>query len=443
MFKRRVKNNYTYQKGKQVIFYITLAFSIVGLIINLLTNYNQLTFGLKLNFFIGILVLASISLYSIFRDKFNVKKLFLILSWTIVSNIIIGEFLALNSNFYILIFEKILLRNITFLIFYIILTGFIVDLKNSFIQLVTMLTSLAIFSFTGNTTFLVKNAVLLTTMIIGFYLILAFFANHLNSFISRMNLQRNILTKRNKEIVDNITYAKRIQKAILPEKKEVEINFKDSFIYYKPKDIVAGDFYWVEKQWDRVLFAVADCTGHGVSAAMVSVVCNYGLNRSVQEYGLIKPAEILDKTREFVAQKFDHNVQGVRDGMDIALCSLKGNILEFSGAYRPLWIIRNGSIIEIKGDKQPIGVFSKQEEFTSHQIKLIEGDSIYLFSDGYVDQFGGERRKKLKTKAFQNILLGIQNKKMEEQKRILHEYLINWKGDLEQIDDICIFGIKF
>lgn len=442
MFRSRVKNNYTYQKGKQVIFYITLAFSTVGLIINLLTNHAQLTLGLKLNFYVGILTLVALFIYSFFKGEDNCKKLFLVLSWTMLANILIGQFLSLNSEFHVDIFEKLLLRNITFLIFFIILTGFIVDLKNSFIQLATMLVSLAAFSIIGDAEYIVNNVALLITMIIGFYLILAFFVNHLNGFIARMNAQRNVLTKRNKEIVDNIKYAKRIQKAILPEKEQIEVSFKDSFIYYKPKDIVAGDFYWIERQWDRVLFAVADCTGHGVSAAMVSVVCNYGLNRSVKEYGLIRPGEILDKTREFVAQKFDHNDQGVRDGMDIALCSLKGNILEFSGAYRPLWIVRDGSIIEIKGDKQPIGVFSKKTEFTNHQVKLEEGDSIYLFSDGYIDQFGGERRKKLKTKPFQNILLGIQNKSMEEQKRILHEYIINWKGDLEQVDDICIFGIK-
>ncbi len=442
MFRSRVKNNYTYQKGKQVIFFITLAFSTVGLIINLLTNYSQLTLPLKINFYVGIFLLMGIFIYSFFRGEESCKRIFLYLSWIMVGNIVIGQFLSLNSEYHDLIFEKLLLRNITFSIFFIILTGFIVNLKHAFIQLVILLVSLLALSVTGNANYILNNVVLLVTMIIGFFLILAFFVNHLNGFIARMNAQRNVLQKRNKEIVDNITYAKKIQKAILPEKEEVESNFKEAFIYYKPKDIVAGDFYWIEKQWDRILFAVADCTGHGVSAAMVSVVCNYGLNRSVKEYGLIKPGEILDKTREFVTQKFEHNEQSVRDGMDIALCSLKGNILEYAGAYRPLWVVRNGTIIEYKPDKQPIGVFSRQTSFTTHLVNLEEGDAIYLFSDGYIDQFGGERRKKLKTKPFQNILLAIQNKSMEEQKRILHEYLVNWKGDLEQVDDICIFGIR-
>ncbi|MCT4580426.1 MAG: SpoIIE family protein phosphatase [Flavobacteriales bacterium] len=442
MFRSRVKNNYTYQKGKQVIFFITLAFSMVGLVINLLTNYAQLTLSLKTNFYVGIVLLLGILVYSFFRSGESCKKIFLYLTWTMVANIIIGQFLSLNSVHHDLIFEKLLLRNITFLIFFIILTGFIVNLKNAFIQLVVLLVSLLIFSITGNANYILNNVALLITMIIGFFLILAFFVNHLNGFIARMNAQRNVLQKRNKEIVDNITYAKKIQKAILPEKEEVESHFKDAFVYYKPKDIVAGDFYWIEKQWDRTLFAVADCTGHGVSAAMVSVVCNYGLNRSVKEYGLIKPGEILDKTREFVTQKFEHNEQSVRDGMDIALCSLKGNILEYAGAYRPLWLVRNGAIIEYKPDKQPIGAFTRQKLFTTHLINLEEGDTIYLFSDGYIDQFGGERRKKLKTKPFQNILLAIQNKSMKEQKRILHEYIVNWKGDLEQVDDICIFGIR-
>ena len=441
MGRGKIKNSGTYERGKQIIFVITLCFSIVGLIINLIFNFSNLSQSLKYNCYIGLGALTIIFVVNLFNNE-KCNKLFLFMSWTMVFNILIGQFLALNSGFHELIFENLLLRNITFLIFYVVLTGFIAGLKHSFTQLIAMLLSLLYFALSNKTPYITKNAVLLLSMIIGFFLILAFFVNHLNSFIHRIHTQRNVLERRNKEIVDNITYAKRIQKAILPEQEDVTKNFKDSFIYYKPKDIVAGDFYWVEKKEDAILFAVADCTGHGVSGAMVSVVCNYGLNRSVKEYGITTPGLILDKTREFVLSKFEKDENGISDGMDIALCSLKGLKLEYAGAYRPLWIVRNNQIIEIKGDKQPIGIFYQTKEYFTHQIDLEEGDIIYLFSDGYIDQFGGERRKKLKTKPFQDLLLNIQSKTMKEQKTVLNDYIMKWKGDLEQVDDICIFGIR-
>jgi serine phosphatase RsbU (regulator of sigma subunit) len=217
---------------------------------------------------------------------------------------------------------------------------------------------------------------------------------------------------------------------------------QESFILYKPKDIVAGDFYWMEHKDGKVLFAAADCTGHGVPGAMVSVVCNNGLNRSVREYGLTSPGEILDKTREIVVQEFEKSEEEVKDGMDIALCSLEGNKLQYAGANNPLWIIRNGEIIETKANKQPIGQFDNPEPYTTHGFDLEQGDSLYIFSDGYVDQFGGEKGKKFKARAFRELLLSIQDKVMEEQKTIIDATFETWKGALEQIDDVCVIGVK-
>ena len=254
--------------------------------------------------------------------------------------------------------------------------------------------------------------------------------------------QKESVEEAHKEIKDSITYAKRIQSAILPAAKLVKEYLKESFILYKPKDVVAGDFYWMEQKDGKVLFAAADCTGHGVPGAMVSVVCNNGLNRSVREHGLTIPGEILDKTREIVVQEFKKSEEDVKDGMDIALCSIEGMKLQFAGAYNPLWVIRNGEIIETKANKQPIGQFENPEPYTTHNIDLEKGDAIYIFSDGYVDQFGGERGKKFKAKAFRELLLSIQDKTMEEQNTLIDETFETWKGDLEQIDDVCVIGVR-
>ncbi|NQX97920.1 MAG: tetratricopeptide repeat protein, partial [Flavobacteriales bacterium] len=255
------------------------------------------------------------------------------------------------------------------------------------------------------------------------------------------------LEEKNKEILDSITYAKRIQSAILPPAKVVKEYLQESFILYKPKDIVSGDFYWIElvtqqKKENTVLFAAADCTGHGVPGAMVSVVCNNALNRSVREYQLTDPGEILNKTREIVIQEFEKSDEIVQDGMDIALCSLEGNTLKYAGAHNPLWIIRKGKILETKANKQPIGQFDNPEPYTTHTFELQKSDSIYIFSDGYVDQFGGEKGKKFKSRAFRELLLSIQGKSMEEQKIIINNSFETWKGGLEQIDDVCIIGVK-
>ena len=254
--------------------------------------------------------------------------------------------------------------------------------------------------------------------------------------------QHHELNETHREITDSINYAKRIQSAILPPMKVVKEYLKESFIVYKPKDVVAGDFYWMEQKNGKVLFAAADCTGHGVPGAMVSVVCNNALNRSVREHGLTDPGEILNKTREIVVAEFEKSEEEVKDGMDIAICSLEGMKLQYAGAHNPLWIIRNGEIIETKANKQPIGQFENPVPYTTHSFDLEKGDAIYIFSDGYVDQFGGERGKKFKAKAFRELLLSIQDKAMEEQKKTIDETFETWKGDLEQIDDVCVIGVR-
>lgn len=264
----------------------------------------------------------------------------------------------------------------------------------------------------------------------------------LQASLKEIHYQKLIVEEKSQEITDSIEYAKTIQSAILPSSKIIDEFLKDSFVLYIPKDIIAGDFYWIEAKEDRILFAVADCTGHGVPGAMISVVCNNALNRSVREYNLSDPGEILDKAREIVIEEFEKSEAEVRDGMDIAICSLIGDKLEYAGAHNPLWIIRNGILLETKANKQPIGKFENLEPYTTHSFQLEKGDTIYIFSDGYSDQFGGARGKKYKTNNFKNFLLSIQESSIEKQLVLLEGEFEKWRGSMEQIDDVCVIGLR-
>ncbi len=252
------------------------------------------------------------------------------------------------------------------------------------------------------------------------------------------------IEEKNVEITDSISYAKRIQTAILPSAFNVSKSLGDCFVLYKPRDIVSGDFYWIHETPDKILFAVADCTGHGVPGAMVSIICFSALNRSVREFNLNEPAKILDKTREIIIQAFESSQQDVKDGMDIAMCSWnkKTNRFEFAGAQNGIYIVRSGELIEIAADKQPVGKFSHARPFANQVIEIQKGDQIYLASDGFADQFGGEKGKKLKNKTFRNILVENSTLEMTVQAKKLNQQFEQWKGDFEQVDDVCVIGVR-
>ncbi|MEI6524285.1 MAG: SpoIIE family protein phosphatase [Bacteroidota bacterium] len=259
--------------------------------------------------------------------------------------------------------------------------------------------------------------------------------------------EKEVVEYQKQEILDSIEYAKRIQATILPSPKVVKQYLDDSFILYLPKDIVAGDFYWMESvQNDKspiILFAACDCTGHGVPGALVSVVCHNALNRSVKEYGATEPAAILDKVAELVLDNFS-NDDDVKDGMDASLCALNTETgeLKWAGANNPLWIVRNNELLEFQANKQPIGKFDDRMPYTNHNIKLIKGDTLYLFTDGYSDQFGGEKNRKLTKAKFKNLLISIASKDMKEQREELLNFHINYKGKEEQTDDILVIGVR-
>ncbi|MEO6883731.1 MAG: tetratricopeptide repeat protein [Bacteroidia bacterium] len=264
-----------------------------------------------------------------------------------------------------------------------------------------------------------------------------------NSVIEK---QKIVVEEKNKEITSSINYALRIQTAILPPQRIVKNYLRDSFIVYKPKDIVAGDFYWMENVDKKILFAACDCTGHGVPGAMVSVVCHNALNRAVREFGLTKPAAILDKTAQLIIENFSKSEDEIKDGMDISLCVLEqtenGAKLQWSGANSPLWILKNGELQETKADKQSVGNSETHKPFTNHEFNLEKGDTIYVFSDGFADQFGGQGEKKLTRKRFKELILSIQNKNLEDKGNELNKFISNYRKEIEQTDDILVMGVR-
>ena len=251
-----------------------------------------------------------------------------------------------------------------------------------------------------------------------------------------------------KQVTDSIHYAKRIQEAILPPNNLVKQILPESFVLYKPKDIVSGDFYWIDKKNNWCYFAAVDCTGHGVPGAFMSIVGYNLLKDILKNTDSIQPSIIMDKMNDGVANTLHTNTTSgkqTKDGMDMTLCALNYETLElqFAGAFNPLYIIRGNELIQYKADKFPVGMFiGEKQNFTNHSIQLQKGDSIYIFSDGYADQFGGPRGKKFMAGNFRQLLSDVSKLPIERQKTMLNQTIEEWRGNLEQVDDILIIGVR-
>ncbi|NOQ76154.1 MAG: SpoIIE family protein phosphatase [Crocinitomix sp.] len=258
--------------------------------------------------------------------------------------------------------------------------------------------------------------------------------------------QKELVEEKNRDITSSIRYAKRIQESFLPNLREYQSYFENIFVFFSPKDIVSGDFYWIEqvKNSDTLFVAVADCTGHGVPGAMVSILGNSGLNRSVNELRISTPNAILDNLNDFVQQSFNGKDNKIQDGMDIALCAIdmKTKILQFAGANNPVWIARNGNIKIIKGTKQPIGNYYSVKPFECVEYQLQSGDWVFLFSDGFADQFGGPNGKKYKYAKFKKHLLNFEETAHGSFENYLKKEFNAWKNKTEQVDDVCVLGLK-
>jgi hypothetical protein len=285
--------------------------------------------------------------------------------------------------------------------------------------------------------------------------------------------QRDKIEEQRNEITSSIKYSKRIQTAVMPPEKLISSILPEHFVFFRPKDIVSGDFYWVHKSGNTVFWAAVDCTGHGVPGAIMSIIGYNGLNRAVREYRLIHPGEILDKLNLVVAETFrqdgtekngnSESQARIRDGMDIALCSFNREkmIVEFAAANNSLLLVRRGSkplsvnetprepalsingynLFEVKADRQPIGSYDVSSGFMNNVLSVEEGDSLYSFSDGFADQFGGHEGKKFMSRNLKSLLLSIQDKVVTEQYVILDQTFNSWKGGFEQVDDVLIFGV--
>jgi serine phosphatase RsbU (regulator of sigma subunit) len=278
--------------------------------------------------------------------------------------------------------------------------------------------------------------------------------------------QKDIIEEIHLHLSDSINYATRIQNSILPSYKNLEQYVSDFFVLFKPKDKVSGDFYWWTTIENTTVITAADCTGHGVPGAFMSMLGISFLREIVQKEYITNTGLILKKLRREIVKSLKQTIVAgsQKDGMDMAIISINHdtNVVQFSGANNPLYIVKSGNLkveskviklykhdelsnfnlYEIKPNKMPIAIYDKMDDYTTHEIQLQKGDQLYMFSDGYADQFGGKKAKKFKYKPFKNLLLENSNKPMNEQKEILEKTLIEWQGNNEQIDDIVVMGVK-
>ena len=264
--------------------------------------------------------------------------------------------------------------------------------------------------------------------------------------IAKISEQKDKIERQQQELEQSLEYASSIQSALLPDLRYFNRIFPENFVFFKPRDIVSGDFYWYARKGNRLAVTAVDCTGHGVPGAFMSMLGISFLNEIVSKC-IPRANTILNRLRENVMKALHQTgeITENKDGMDIALCviDLEEMVMEFSGAFNPLYLVRDGKLFETRGDKMPIGINAIIEKsFTNHVFNLEKDDLIYLFSDGYADQFGGLHDKKFKYSALKSLLLKISNEPMGVQKKKLERTFISWKADGEQIDDVLLIGLK-
>jgi len=265
--------------------------------------------------------------------------------------------------------------------------------------------------------------------------------------LDNVEKQKVELEVRDRDMTDSLVYAQRIQEALLPSEAYFRNHFKDAFIFYRPKNIVSGDFYWIEEKGDKIFIVAADCTGHGVPGALMSMIGLEIIEKTINEDNIEAPSLILAVMNRGLEKTFsrEKNIGTIiRDGMDIGLCVIdrKRKKIEYSGAFFPLYLIRDNSLTEIKGDKLIIGMNPAGLSYTNHELDIMENDIFYIFSDGYVDQFGGRENKKFMYRRFRYLLTTIHRFPMSDQKSILEDNIRTWMAGNDQIDDMMVIGFK-
>lgn len=270
----------------------------------------------------------------------------------------------------------------------------------------------------------------------------------LKASTDRVQAQKAIIEENHKALTSSIRYSQRIQEAMMPSSELIAECMSDSFIFFRPKDIVSGDFYWCRKEGEKVFVAAVDCTGHGVPGALMSMLGSALLNKIVVDEGEDDPARILGRLRAEVIEALKQNKDsGSHDGMDMALCVLdeRDRTMKFAGAFNPMFLVRKGELLETKADRMPIGMYDQKHKagFTAHQVELRSGDMIYLFSDGYADQFGGPKDRKFGKRRFKELLVSISNESMTAQRKKLAAALHAWQGGTDSVDDVLVIGFRF
>jgi len=298
-----------------------------------------------------------------------------------------------------------------------------------------------------------RQRIIRYSFIVGFILVLLFALQVLRSYQrkKRDNLlleeQKAEIEKQKEEITDSIKYAKRIQTAILPSNELASEILPEHFILFRPRDIVSGDYYWMNKVGNKVIVVAADCTGHGVPGAFMSMLGVSFLNEIVNKNNVYQANLILNHLRAAVKKTLGQTGKEgeAKDGMDIAICviDMETKMMEYAGAYNPLYLFRDGELIETKADKMPIGIYIREKEsFTLHEMQLQKGDTFYICSDGYADQFGGPDGGKFKSRPFKRLLGELQPMNMADQRTRLNRIIDDWRGEIDQIDDIIILGVR-
>ncbi len=284
----------------------------------------------------------------------------------------------------------------------------------------------------------------LASMII-IVLLIMYYVNHAISFEQKLQSANKEITTKSNQIIQSISYAQRIQAAVHPDDSLLRTHFSDYFIFIRPKDIVSGDFYWFTEKNGNVIFTVADCTGHGVPGAFMSMLGITMLNEIAAQDDLNNAAKVLNNLRKKIKTALEHREEErTKDGMDMSLgiFNRKNKTLKWAGAYNPLYLLRSEDFFEYKADKQPIGKHMREKPFTHHEILLEDNDVLFMFTDGFCDQIGGEKNKKYTQKRFREMLIKNHKLPMVEQYTILNKTLMEWKGNKEQIDDILVMGIN-
>lgn len=350
------------------------------------------------------------------------------LNWVIIAEIDKEEILTPIQK---LRYKVLSLSSTVIIIFIILVTGITRQISKPLIKLKSIAAEITLGDYG-------KTIIPTTTDEIG----------QLTEAFNKMSLeiqhQREELLEKSKEIQDSINYAKRIQLGLLPSKKHIHQLLEDAFVLYLPRNTVSGDFYYCSKIDNKIIVAVGDCTGHGVPGAFVSALSHGLIQRTINAYGITAPATILDKLHVLFDEMFSFSELSIKDGMDISICTFDfdKNEVQFSGANNPVYRIRDGKIDLFKADRQPIGGLATYAPFTNQTFSLKDGDCYYLLSDGFIDQFGGAKNKKFMRGNFKKLLLKIHHLPMKDQKIKINKSFLNWKGSNEQVDDVCVFGIK-